>query len=132
MDLVFPRGRTGSLLGTLLGSRGAAEGWWINRHQDLADVLQGLNPGDLPEHPDLERAVEASLNLADLAGRLAGGHIDDRPRYFRRVLEITVGQPWVVEKADGRPHRTRAQEVTQRIKQAFETLARQGKGAPHD
>jgi len=123
MDLVFPRNRDSSRLGALMETRGATEGWWINRHQDLADVLQGLNP-DLPNQPSLERAIEAALNLADLAGRLAGGHIDERPRYFRRVLEITVGESWVVDRSPGQSHRTRAAEVTARIQQAFEALAR--------
>lgn len=122
MDLVFPRHHDRSPLGAFLEARGAAEGWWMNRHQDLADVLQGLSPG--PDEPTLERAVEAVLNLADLAGRLAGGHVADRPRYFRRVLEITVGESWVVERNQGRSHRARAAEVTARIKEAFERLAR--------
>lgn len=125
MDLVFPRPRNRSRLGRYLEARGASEGWWINRHQDLADLLQALNPDEFPAVPTLDRAVEAALNLADFAGRLAGGHVDHRPRYFRRVLEITVGDPWTVAKPDGRSHRAQAAEVTEKIRHAFENLARE-------
>lgn len=125
LGLVFPRPRNSSTLGRALEVRTTAEGWWINRHQDLADILQCLNPEALTDHPSLERSIEAALNLADVAGRLAGGHIDHRPRYFRRVLEITVGDPWGVEKFEGRSHRARAAEITAKIKTEFERLARE-------
>ncbi|MEI8094245.1 MAG: hypothetical protein WCG80_08545 [Spirochaetales bacterium] len=124
MDLVFPRPRGLSRLEKLMDDRAAAEGWWNNRHQDLADVLQYLYPDSLPAQPSLERSVESVLNLADLAGRLAGGNIKHRPRYFRRVLQLTVGEVWAIDKSDGRPRKEKASEVTRKIQESLQFLSR--------
>ncbi len=122
MHLVFPRPRGLSRVEKAMDDRAAAEGWWNNRHQDLADLTQFLHPDALPDELSLERAVETALNLADLAGRLSGGNVKHRPRYFRRTLRVTVGEPWAVEKTDDRSRKVRAAEITDRIKQSLEAL----------
>lgn len=122
LDVVFRRRRATDRLEQAMNTRAAAEAWWVNRHQELVDVLQYLTPEGLPSRPDLERAVEAALNLADVAGRLAGGHIGHRPRFFRRTLEITFGEAWTVDRAPGQPSRTRTSEITERIRRSFDQL----------
>ncbi len=126
MDLVFPRPRGLSLLEQAMDNRAAAEGWWNNRHQDLADLLNYLNPDSLPDHPTLELAVETALNLADFAGRLAGGTLKHRPRYFRRLLQLKIGDPILVPKDNKHSRKQRAQILTGQIKSAFEGLRKEG------
>jgi hypothetical protein len=109
-----------------MDNRAAAEGWWNNRHQDLADLLNYLNPDSLPDHPTLELAVETALNLADFAGRLAGGTLKHRPRYFRRLLQLKIGDPILVPKDNKHSRKQRAQILTGQIKSAFEGLRKEG------
>lgn len=75
-----------------LADRRAGEGWFAMRHMEFVDLMSyhdvsyvgGCTPSD-------DRIVEHVLNLRDLASRLMGGNISNRPNNIRKRAFIVPG-----------------------------------------
>lgn len=84
-----------------LADRRAGEAWYAMRHMELVDLAHYLDSAYLEEParergdeaPSFGRLVETAYNLADLASRLAGGNISDRPNILRKRAIIVVAPP---------------------------------------
>jgi hypothetical protein len=75
-----------------LADRRAGEGWFAMRHMELVDLMsyhdvsyvEGSTSSD-------DRIVEHVLNLRDLASRLMGGNVSNRPNNIRKRAFIVPG-----------------------------------------
>ena len=76
-----------------LADRRAGEGWFAMRHMELVDLMsyhdvsyvEGSAPSD-------DRIVEHVLNLRDLASRLMGGNVSNRPNNIRKRAFVVPGE----------------------------------------
>jgi hypothetical protein len=99
-DRIYPEsGLEGlSALERELADRRAGEAWYAMRHMELADLghyldaeyLEGASPKG---PPSFGRLVETAYSLSDLASRLAGGDISDRPNALRKRAVLVVAPP---------------------------------------
>jgi hypothetical protein len=89
----------GGRLERLLADRRAGEAWYAMRHMELVDLCHYLDSayleggGPSPGVPSFGRIVETACSLADLASRLLGGDISDRPSPLRKKATLIVAQP---------------------------------------
>lgn len=78
-----------------LADRRAGEGWFAMRHMELVDLMSyhdvAYVEGSSESAPRDDRIVEHVLNLADLASRLMGGNITNRPNDIRKRAVIVPG-----------------------------------------
>ena len=78
-----------------LGNR-AGEGWFAMRHMELVDLMSyhdvAYVEGASGSTPSDDRMVEHVLNLIDLAYRLMGGNITNRPNNIRKRAVIVPGE----------------------------------------
>lgn len=79
--------------------RRASEAWHAMRHMELVDLGWYLDEAYLEDGlrdegaPSVGRLSETLHNLYDLASRLAGGNISDRPRLIPRRIVLAAGEP---------------------------------------
>ena len=89
-DRIYPPAlnRGMSLLEKALASRRAAEAWHAMRHMEFVDLMSYHDPGYLKcddnNAPPYDRIVESILNFQDLASRIMGGTIANRPNNIRK------------------------------------------------
>ena len=80
-----------------LADRRAGEGWFAMRHMELVDLMSyhdlSYLVGDAEHSPSDDRIVEGVLNWIDLANRLMGGNISNRPNNIRKRARIVPGEP---------------------------------------
>ena len=111
-----------------LADRRAGEAWYAMRHMETVDLacyldsdyMQG-RPGE--NGPSFDRLVECAYSLADLASRLTGGDISDRPDVLRKRVVVIAAEPIDVgaRLSDYRRDRKAAVEaVTAEIARAYE------------
>lgn len=76
-----------------LADRRAGEGWFAMRHMELVDLMSyhdvSYVEGDAT--PSDDRIVEHMLNLRDLASRLMGGNVSNRPNNIRKRAFVVPG-----------------------------------------
>ncbi len=84
-----------SPLALALADRRAGEGWFAMRHMELVDLMSyhdvAYVEGASGSTPSDDRMVEHVLNLIDLAHRLMGGNITNRPNNIRKRAVIVPG-----------------------------------------
>lgn len=109
-----------------MARRIAAEAFFLDRHQQLVDLGEYLDPAYAgPEGSEAEpdRLVEIAQNLWDLANRLEGGDIARRSRAFRKDVVLTVGTPVEAYREAGESRREAAGRILGTLRAGFETLA---------
>lgn len=81
-----------------LADRRAGEAWYAMRHMETVDLTFYLDshyiearPGE--DGPSFDRLVECAYSLADLASRLVGGDISDRPEILRKRAVVIAAEP---------------------------------------
>jgi 1-acyl-sn-glycerol-3-phosphate acyltransferase len=109
-----------------MARRTAAEAFYLDRHQQLVDLGEYLDPAyagpaGSETHPD--RLVEIAQNLWDLANRLEGGDIASRSRTFRKDVVLRVGPPVDAVRREGEGSRAAARRVLEALLRGFERLA---------
>lgn len=80
-----------------LADRQAGEAWYAMRHMELFDLMEyhdasyldPAQPGGVP----YGRLVEAAATVEDLAYRLMGGNIVNRPNRIRKTAVLVPGKP---------------------------------------
>jgi len=101
-DRIYPTSPLGAMgeLERALADRRAGEAWYAMRHMELVDLGHYLDSGYLEGGaagpagaPSFGRLVEAAYSLADLASRLVGGDISDRPNLLRKRAVVVVAPP---------------------------------------
>ena len=63
------------------------------RHNELADMLEYVQPDYIGPHASLNRLIEYALNLDDVVNRLMGGDIGSRYSPARKTVEIRIDEP---------------------------------------
>ena len=109
-----------------MARRTAAEAFFLDRHQQLVDLGEYLDPAyAAPERAeaDPDRLVEIAQNLWDLANRLEGGDIGTRSRAFRKDVVLAVGEPVVAARRAGESRREASGRILAELRAAFEELA---------
>lgn len=109
-----------------LARRTAAEAFFLDRHQQLVDLGEYLDPayaGPEGSEPPPNRLIEIAQNLWDLANRLEGGDIASRSRAFPKDVVLRVGAPVDASRREGEGNRTAARRVLADLRREFETLA---------
>lgn len=111
-----------------LADRRAGEAWYAMRHMETVDLAYYLDsdyiegrPGE--DGPSFDRLVECACSLGDLASRLVGGDISDRPGLLRKRAVVIAAEPMDVgaRLPDYRQNRKAAvQAVTDEIARAYE------------
>jgi hypothetical protein len=94
-DRVYPDNPVEALntLTAALADRCAGEAWYAMRHMELVDVMGYHDAGYLTaSNLSFDRIVETVLTLWDLAGRLRGGNITNRPNTIRKHAFIVPGE----------------------------------------
>ncbi len=85
-----------SPLALALADRRAGEGWFAMRHMELVDLMSYHDVAYVESasgsQPSDDRMVEHVLNLIDLAYRLMGGNITNRPNNIRKRAVIVPGE----------------------------------------
>ena len=78
-----------------LAHREAGEAWYAMRHMEVVDLMSYHDPDYLdaanPAGLSFDRLVETVVNLQDLAYRLMGGNITNRPNMIRKKAVIVPG-----------------------------------------
>ncbi len=93
-DRVYPESPVEGLapLTAVLADRRTGEAWYAMRHMELVDVMGYHDPGYLnASDPSFDRIVETVLTLTDLAHRLMGGNITNRPNNIRKKAVLVPG-----------------------------------------
>ncbi len=109
-----------------LARRTAAEAYFLDRHQQLVDLGEYLDPAYAgPEGSETppDRLVEIAQNLWDLANRLEGGDIASRSRAFRKDVVLRVGPPVDAARREGEGSRAAARRVLEALGSEFRVLA---------
>jgi hypothetical protein len=129
-DRIYPDSDLGAMkpLERALADRQAGEAWYAMRHMETVDLAFYLDsayvegrPGE--DGPSFDRLVECAYSLADLASRLVGGDISDRPDLLRKRAVVMAAEPIDVcaRLPDYRSNRKAAVEaVTAEIARAYE------------
>jgi hypothetical protein len=81
-----------------LADRRAGEAWYAMRHMETVDLAWYLDSDYIESHPaedgpSFDRLVECAYSLADLASRLVGGDISDRPNLLRKRAVVIAAEP---------------------------------------
>lgn len=129
MERVFRPARDWESMSPLereMARRAAGEAFYLDRHQQLADLAEYLDPAYAEADGPFDRLVEAAQNLWDLANRLAGGDIGDRSRTFPKDVVLTVGGSVTVERRPGEKTKEASARVLSELRREFETLAAGG------
>jgi hypothetical protein len=98
-DRIYPeRGAAGfPPLGRRMADRKAGEAWYAMRHMEFVDLCYYLDSSYIRTEdgsaPPFGRLVETAYNAADLASRLSGGNISQRPNTLRHTAVLSVGEP---------------------------------------
>ena len=98
-DRIHPEGDASGYppLGRRLADRKAGEAWYAMRHMEFVDLCYYLDSGyiETPDGsaPPFGRLVETAYSAADLASRLSGGNISQRPNALRRTAVLSIGSP---------------------------------------
>ena len=88
----FPeRGRLAALDRVLM-DRISDEVYLHLRHNELADVLEYVQPDYIGAHASLKRLIEYALNLEDVTNRLMGGDIGSRHSPAHKTVQIRIGE----------------------------------------
>jgi len=75
-----------------LAHRRAGEAWYAMRHMELVDLMSYYDADYLEkDRGSFDRIAEAVTNLEDLAFRLMGGNITNRPNVIRKNAVIVPG-----------------------------------------
>ena len=78
-----------------LADRRAGEGWFAMRHMELVDLMSYHDVHYLDyddPNPSEDRIIESVYTLQDLAARLMGGNISNRPNNIRKKAVIVPGE----------------------------------------
>ena len=78
-----------------LADRRAGEGWFAMRHMELVDLMSYHDETYLcydDPAPNKDRIVESVYTLKDLAARLMGGNISNRPNNIRKKAVVVPGE----------------------------------------
>jgi hypothetical protein len=131
----LPPRRRLSALERALADRIAAESDMVLRHMELADILEYLDDRYLSPDANDDRFIETVLNLCDVASRLTGGNISGRPDRFRKLVEVSVGEPISTSaylNGSGLSRREAADRLTEELGKAFTALAESGADGRRD
>ncbi len=83
-------------LGRRMADRKAGEAWYAMRHMEFVDLCYYLDSSYVRTEdgsaPPFGRLVETAYNAADLASRLSGGNISQRPNALRHTAVLSVGE----------------------------------------
>ena len=96
-DRVYPERPVETLqpLEAALADRRAGEAWYAMRHMELFDLMNYDDPAYLTpadgSAPSFDRLVETAATLEDLAHRLMGGNITNRPNRIRKTAVLVPG-----------------------------------------
>lgn len=96
-DRIYPEGPEKRLspLESALAHRQAGEAWFAMRHMEFVDLMSyhdgGYLRGGPADGPSYDRIVETVINLQDLAARLMGGNITNRPNVIRKKAVLVPG-----------------------------------------
>lgn len=109
-----------------MARKAAAEAFFIDRHQQLVDLGEYLDPAyagpeGLQTPPD--RLIELAQNLWDLAQRLEGGDVSTRTGAFSKDVVLRVGTPVEAALQDGEKSRSAARRITEGLRAGFAALA---------
>ena len=97
-DRIYPETPVEELssLEKALADRRAGEAWYAMRHMELVDLMAYHDAGYFtaasPETLTFDRLVETVYTLQDLACRLMGGNITNRPNAVRKHAVLVPGQ----------------------------------------
>lgn len=109
-----------------MARRTAAEAYFLDRHQQLVDLGEYLDPAyagpDGAESPP-DRLIEIAQNLWDLANRMEGGDIASRSRFFRKDVILRVGPLVDAARRKGEGSRQAARRILQALSDEFRGLA---------
>jgi hypothetical protein len=99
-DRLYPDFDLGALapLERELADRRAGEAWYAMRHMETVDLAWYLDSQYVSEGPDgkapsFDRLVEWAYSLSDLASRMTGGDISDRPDILGKRVVVLAGEP---------------------------------------
>ena len=85
-----------SRLAKAFADRCAGEAWHAMRHMELVDLMEYHDPDYFcaahPQSLTFDRLVETVYTLSDLARRLMGGNITNRPNTVRKNVVIVAGE----------------------------------------
>ena len=117
-----------SPLETALADRRAGEAWHAMRHMELVDLMSYHDTDYLQDATlNFDRVVESVINLQDLAARLMGGNITNRPNVIRKkaimvpapCLDLTARLP-DYRKDNRQATREATEELDKRFKDCIE------------
>jgi hypothetical protein len=110
-----------------LADRRAGEAWYAMRHMETVDLAWYLDSAYLEGRigdngPTFDRLVECACSLADMASRLVGGDISNRPVPLRKSATVIAAEPIDVgPRLPGyrRDRKAAVRAVTEEIASAF-------------
>lgn len=109
-----------------MARRTAREAFFLDRHQQLVDLGEYLDPDyagrDGAEAPP-DRLIETAQNLWDLANRLEGGDIGYRSRAFLKDVVLAVGTAVPAKQEPGESRHEAARRILSELHAGFEALA---------
>ncbi len=97
-DRIYPETPVEGLgrLEKAFSDRRAGEAWHAMRHMELVDLMGYHDPdyfsAEFPQSLTFDRLVETVYTLSDLAHRLMGGNITNRPNTVRKHAVIVAGE----------------------------------------
>lgn len=109
-----------------MARKAAAEAFFLDRHQQLVDLGEYLDPayaGPEGARTPPDRLIELAQNLWDLAQRLEGGDVSTRTRDFSKDVVLRVGAPVEAAPRAGERSRSAAKRVTEELHAGFVALA---------
>jgi hypothetical protein len=121
-----------------LADRQAGEAWYAMRHMETVDLACYLDSAYVEgqagkDGPSFDRLVECAYSLADLASRLVGGDISDRPDLLRKRAVVIAAEPIDVSARLSDYQRSRkaaVASVTAEIARAYEDCIREYLSGP--
>lgn len=124
----YNRGRWESMspLERGMARKAAAEAFFIDRHQQLVDLGEYLDPayaGPEGSRTPPDRLIELAQNLWDLAQRLEGGDVSTRTGVFSKDVVLRVGDPIEAAPRNGEKSRSAARRITEELHAGFVALA---------
>ena len=114
-DRVYPESPVENLtpLAAALADRRTGEAWYAMRHMELVDVM-GYHDAAYLQTGSFDRIVETVLTLCDLAARLMGGNITNRPNTIRKRAVIVPAE--CIDLTDRLPeYRANARKTVQTL-----------------
>lgn len=107
-----------------MARRTAGEAFFLDRHQQLTDLAEYLDPDYAAPDAPPDRLIETAQNLWDLANRLEGGDIGFRSRTFRKDVVLTAGPPVTAERHAGEKKHAAAERILSELFREFAALTR--------